>query len=208
MHAAALVMALMINPQASLVVEPPPPPPPPPAPPPTSLPERRFAAGADVVAGSGALPGIAPGVSLRFAAAAGAFSAEVRASIWMSRSAATTSNANAGGSFDLMDAAVAGCAHARRDRRLVPGVCVGAIGLRLHGSGYGVTDPGGATAWSSAALAEANLSIRLTPLNAVRVAAQAVAPIGRPNFALAGVGQVFEPASIWLRGLLGWELHF
>jgi hypothetical protein len=45
-------------------------------------------------------------------------------------------------------------------------------------------------------------------MNFIRVAAQASVPLGRPSFALAGVGQVFEPASIWLRGLAGWELHF
>ena len=33
-------------------------------------------------------------------------------------------------------------------------------------------------------------------------------PLGRPSFELAGVGHVFEPATIWLRGTLGWELHF
>jgi hypothetical protein len=206
MHAAALVMALMINPQASIVPEPPPPPTPPPLPPPIA--ERRYAAGADVVVGSGALPGIAPGIGLRFAAAAGALSAELRASIWASRSTESSSAPGTGGSFNLVDGAIAGCARARRARRLSPGVCVGASIVRLHGTGYGITDPGADAAWWSVAFAEANLRIRLTPSNAVRLAAQGLVPLGRPTFALGGVGQVFEPASFWLRGTLGWELHF
>jgi len=135
-------------------------------------------------------------------------SAELRASIWASRSTESPSAPGTGGSFDLADGAIAGCARARRDRRLSPGACVGASVVRLHGSGYGVTDPDDESAWWTAAFVEASLRIRLTPGNAVRLAAQGVVPLGRPNFALGGVGQVFEPASFWLRGTLGWELHF
>ena len=92
--------------------------------------------------------------------------------------------------------------------RLAPGACIGGSVVRLHGTGYGVTDPGDAVAWWTVAFAEANLRIRLTPSNAVRLAAQGLVPLGLPNFAIGGVGQVFEPASFWLRGTLGWELHF
>jgi len=80
--------------------------------------------------------------------------------------------------------------------------------VRLHGSGYGVGFPTDATAWWTAGFAEANLRLRLTPMNGIRVAADVVVPLGLPTFAIAGVGHVFEPASIWLRGTLGWELHF
>jgi hypothetical protein len=68
--------------------------------------------------------------------------------------------------------------------------------------------PTDTSAWWTAAFAEANLRVRLSPLNAVRLAAQVVVPLGRPSFELAGVGHVFESATIWLRGTLGWELHF
>jgi hypothetical protein len=74
--------------------------------------------------------------------------------------------------------------------------------------GYGVSNPGEATAWWNAAFAEASLRLRVAPRNAVRLAAQGVVPLGNPDFVLAGVGHVFQPASIWLRGTLGWELHF
>ena len=98
MHAAALVLALMINPQASVAAPSPPPPPPSPPPPPVE-PERHFAVGADVVVGNGALPGVAPGLGIRLAAGGSALSAELRASLWASRSIASTTDANAGGSF-------------------------------------------------------------------------------------------------------------
>ena len=63
MHAAALVLGLMINPQASVAAPSPPPPPPSPPPPPVE-PERHFAVGADVIVGNGALPGVAPGLGM------------------------------------------------------------------------------------------------------------------------------------------------
>jgi hypothetical protein len=158
--------------------------------------------------GTGALPDVVPGFGLRVAAGGGALSAELRASIWLSRSIASTSDPSAGGSFTLADGAVAGCARARRDRVLSPGACVGASLVRLHGTGYGVTDPGQASAWWTSAFADASLRFRISTGNAVRLAAQLVIPLGNPNFELAGVGHVFQPASIWLRGSLGWELHF
>jgi hypothetical protein len=208
MRAAALVLALMINPQASLLAEPPPPPPPPPAPPPPPPePERRFAVGADLLVGSGALPGFATGFGLHVAAGA-ALSAELRASLWLSRSAATTEDPGAGGTFDLMDASAAGCARRGHGQPLSPGLCAGASIVRLHGTGYGVGFPSEASAWWTSAFAEANLRVGISALNAVRLAAGVAVPLGRPNFVLAGVGQVFEPASIWLRATLGWELHF
>jgi hypothetical protein len=209
MRAAALVVALMINPQASLLAEPPPPPPPPPPPsPPPSEPERHFALGADVLVDSGALPAFAPGVGLRFAVGVATLSAEIRASVFMSASTASTNDANAGGNFSLADGSAAVCARAIHEEVVSPGVCAGASIVRMHGTGYGVGYPGEASAWWSAALAEANLRGRVGSRNAVRLAAQMVVPIGRPSFDLAGVGHVFEPAAIWLRGTLGWELHF
>jgi hypothetical protein len=161
-----------------------------------------------VLVGSGALPGVAPGIGIRFAAAAAALSAELRASLWASRSTASASDPTAGGSFDLAEGSVAACARALRDWRLSPGACAGASVVRLHGSGFGIGYPTDATAWWSAAFVEANLRAQLTSMNAIRLAAGAAMPLGRPTFEIAGVGHVFEPASIWLRGTLGWELHF
>ena len=156
MHAAALVLALMINPEASFIAEPPPPPPPsPPAPPPER--ERRFAVGLDVMAGTGALPDFAGGFGLRLAVGAAALSAELRGSFWPSRTTASVSDPAAGGSFDLVDGSAAGCARGRHDQLLSPGACAGASLVRLHGSGYGVGYPTQASAWWTAAFAEANL---------------------------------------------------
>src|SRR5438552_3307323 len=104
--------------------EPTPVPNPPPPPPPE--PERRFAAGVEALVGSGALPSLAPGFGLRLAAGGAALTAELRANVWLSRSTASRDVSTAGGNFDLMDVAAAGCARARHDQFLSPGLCVGA----------------------------------------------------------------------------------
>jgi len=158
--------------------------------------------------GDGGQPGVAPGVGLRFAIGVAALSAELRASLWMSRSTASAADAAAGGKFQLFDASAAVCARAFHEGILAPGICLGTSAERLHGTGFGVGYPGEASAWWSAAFAEGNLRVRVGSRNAARLAAQVVVPVGRPSFDLAGVGHVFEPATIWLRGTLGWELHF
>ena len=161
-----------------------------------------------MLVGTGALPRTTPGFGVRLVAGIAMLSAELRASVWMSAATASREEANAGGTFSLADGAAAVCARAAHDAIVSPGLCTGVSLVRLHGVGYGVGYPGEATAWWSAAFAEANLRGRVTTRNAVRLAAQVVVPFGRPNFALDGVGRVFEPAAIWLRGTLGWELHF
>jgi len=208
MRAAALILALMINPNAGFVAAPPPPLPAPPPPPPLPVPERRFAVGAGVQVGRGALPGVTPGLGIRFAFAIAAFSAEVRAGLWSSRSVASPSDPAAGGTFRLIDVGAAACGHAFRTRRVSPGLCVAGIFMRLHADGYGVSNPGEAAAWWLAASTEASVRVGLTPRNALRLAGEALIPAGNPRFAIAGVGPVFEPAAIWLRATMGWELHF
>jgi hypothetical protein len=55
---------------------------------------------------------------------------------------------------------------------------------------------------------EAAVRVKISARNALRVGAEALAPLSRPSFALAGVGTVFRPAALALRASLGWELNF
>jgi hypothetical protein len=208
MRAAALVMALMINPTAGAPPEPPPPPPAPPPPPPPAPPAYRFAAGADIVAGLGALPGLAFGGGLRFAAGGGTFSAIIRGALWGTRRAGSPSDAGAGGSFGLADAGVGGCARALLGQPLSLALCGGALILRTQGAGYGVTNPGQAAAWWSAGFLGGDLRWMMTRRHGLRIGLETVAPLARPTFALQGVGSVYRPAAIGARATLGWEVHF
>jgi hypothetical protein len=215
MRAAALVIALMINPSAGAPIEPPPPPPPPPViaepppPPPPAPPPGPISAGADALVATGLLPGGAvPGIGLRLAWSRAFFRAELRGDGWAGRSAAGPVDGSAGGSFDLLDLGLGACAIGRRGRRIEPGACVGAILWRGTGTGYGVTDPIVATAWWTGGFAEGNVSLRVTPRNAARLGIGAFLPFGRPTYALGGVGAVWQPAAFGARGTLGWELDF
>jgi len=161
-----------------------------------------------VLVGTGAVPGFAGGFGLRFAASASALSAELRGTFWPSHSTAAANDSGAGASFALADGSIAGCARAAHNQILSPGVCAGGSLVRLYGSSYGVGYPGDESALWTAAFADATLRARVSSRNAVRFAASVVVPIGRPSFDIKGVGHVFEPATIWLRGTLGWELHF
>jgi hypothetical protein len=215
MRAAALVLALMINPSAGAEAAPPlrPPPPPPviaaPPPPSPERPPGPLSTGADLLVGTGLLPGGAvTGVGLRLGWTRAMFTAELRGGAWAGRSAASAVDGSAGGSFELIDLDLAGCATARRSRRIAPGACIGATLWRGTGSGYGVTDPGSATAWWTGGFAEGNVRLRLTARNAVRLAIGAFLPFGRPVFALSGIGAVWQPAAFGARGMAGWELNF
>ena len=217
-RAAALVIALMVNPAADLSAAPtvgrpaapiPPVVEPPAAPPPA----RRFALGADLRVGSGELPDGAAGIGVRFAAGGGIFSAQVRGDVWFPRDPSSAAKPSAGGSFDAADLSLAGCATARRatgrgDRRLAPAVCLGAALIATHASGSGVSNPGSATAISTGPFLEGALRVRISERSALRAGVEALAPLSRPNFALAGVGAVFRPAVLSLRASLGWELNF
>jgi hypothetical protein len=208
-RATALVIALMINPAADpsaapTVVHPAAPTPPVATPPP----ERRFALGADLRLGSGELPGGAAGIGARFAAGGGVFSVQARGDFWFPRDAASAAKPSAGGSFGAADLSLAGCATARNNRRLAPAVCLGAALIGTHASGSGVSDPGSVTALSAGPFLEGAMRVRISARNALRAGVEAVAPLSRPSFALAGVGTLFRPDALSLRASLGWELNF
>jgi hypothetical protein len=164
--------------------------------------------GLDVAVGTGLLPGAAAGFELRLGWAENHLQAELRASAWGSKSAASSANPSAGGTFDLTDVGGAGCARVLPSHRATLAFCLGGLALRVHGAGSGVSDPGQATAWWPGAFAEASVYLHLTVRHGLRVAAEGIVPIGRPTFALAGVGSVWRPAALAARGMLGWEVHF
>jgi hypothetical protein len=164
--------------------------------------------GADVAVGGGALPGAAAGVGLRLGAGRGHVQALLRGNVWASRRASSAADTSAGGSFDLLDVGLGACVRAWREHRVSPGLCAGAALLRTHASGFGVTNPGEATAWWNAAFLGGDLCVMLSQKNGLHIGVEALAFGGRPTFSLAGVGSVYRPAPIAARGTLGWEVHF
>ena len=209
MQAAALVVALMINPAAGASPSPLPPPPPPPAPPaPLPPPARRFTVGAALSVGLGALPGPAVGVGGRATAGGPHLAALLRGNVWGERRAASPADASAGGTFDLLDVGAGACARGQPLEAVWLGLCGGATLLWSRGAGYGVTNPGQATSLWGAAFFGPEARVLVTRRSGLHLEIETLVPAARPTFRLAGVGTVYEPAAIAWRASAGWEVHF
>jgi hypothetical protein len=215
--AAALVLALLINPKASLAPEPPavtapPPPSPPPAPPADDGAVfdqlARFGLGLDAVVGSGVLPGLATGLTGRGFFQHGRLVVTVRAGGFFAKSATAAVMPGAGASFYLLESALAICARTLPGRRLGAMLCLGPALERLHGRSSGVSTPGDASAFWPCALAEASGHLRLSRRTRLRLAAEARGLGNRPDFAILGLGTVYRPPVVSLRGALGVDVLF
>jgi hypothetical protein len=213
-RAAALVIALMINPDAGTTVLQPRALSPIHAPQtleragPVDLPpRRRWGLGVDLTLGAGTLPSLGPGLGLR-ARVGQRWSVEVIATLWSPRQADSAAEPSAGGSFSAVDVGAAGCFNARSERRLAPSLCAGADLNRVAANGFGITDPGQATGYWLAGFVEGAGRWFVTPRSGVRLSLMALAAARRPQFSLAGVGPVFQPSILATRGSLGWELDF
>jgi hypothetical protein len=207
-EAAALILAMLINPEA--VSEPPPPPPatpPPPPPPPPPAPHAQLGVGIDALLATGVLPRLAEGMALRLfygrglimiaAQVAGFLSQAVDAPVWPGATA----------SFYRLDAAVGMCATTPA-RRLGGTLCLGGGVARLHGRSAGISSPGQATGYWIEAAIEPSVYLRLTPALRLRLAADARGLGARPNLAINGLGPVYRPAAFNLRGALGIDFLF
>jgi len=219
--AAALVLALLINPDALPKAGPPaeptsppaPPAPPPPAPPPpaTSPPPTvapRFAAGLCAVLGTGVLPGLAKGMAVHFLAYHGRFAVLARAGGFLPEPASADLLPGARASFHRLEGSLALCARTHPGRRLGADGCLGAALTRLHGESAGVSNPGEVSAYFAEGLAELSAHLRLARHVRLRLALEGRGLGSPPDFGILGLGSVYRPAAASLRGALGVDLLF
>jgi hypothetical protein len=215
--AAALVLALLINPQASVgpappTVTAPPPVTAPPAPPAdddaTFDQHARFGMGLDAVMAFGVLPGPAAGLAGRGFFRHGRLVVMARAGGFFAKDKPAAVLPGASASYYVLESALTICARTLPGRRLGAMLCLGPAVERLHGSSSGVSSPGEASAFWACALAEAAGQLRLTRRTRLRLAAEARGLGSRPDFAILGLGTVYRPAAVSLRGALGVEVLF
>jgi hypothetical protein len=223
--AAAVILALMIDPTAVLEPRRPPasaparraasqpatapqPPPRPPAPPASPRPRRvagRVAVfgGVDVTS----LPGTSPGVGGSGALQLGRQRLELGFEYWTGARGHVAARPAAGGDLDLWLFTLSTC-RALLAGRVELGPCLGLDLGRLHGSGFGVARPGeGAALWVAlrgGVLASWEFARRW----ALFARLEAVIPLQRPRFVLTNVGPVYRPAAAGERSLLGLERRF
>lgn len=232
-QAAALVIALMIDPEAALraseqapeeeatpepVVAPEPvaalapEPAPPPAPSPPELPAQRATPWSTAVElGGGLLRGVLPGTALSLEGALVAKRGEERYELLLevlpTRAARPDSQAAVGGRFSLVGGTLSAC-RSLLDVGVALGLCLGANAGRLHAEGFGVSNPGAGSAAYVAA--QGGALVLWSPGGPWDITLQASAEVAcvRPRFVLGNVGDVYQPAALALRSRLGLEYSF
>jgi hypothetical protein len=210
-EAAALLLALLINPKATLDPEPAkvPPPPVPSTPPPPPAPERSgLGCGIEAVFARGVLPGLAEGMAARIFYQRGHVMAAALLGGFLAKETNAPVFPGAAASFYRLESALSLCAATLPGRRLGGALCLGAAIVRMHGESSGVSTPGQATAYWPEAFAEASGRLRLTSATRLRLAAEWRGLGRRPEFAILGLGSVYRPAAVGLGAALGLDVLF
>jgi hypothetical protein len=231
--ATALIVALMIDPEAVAARTAPPapapprpesPPPRPPAteiavsrppPPPPSRPRLapRLSLGAAVAVDVGTLPETAYAAGARLGVKLGRSALEL--GFLASSSASGTipgTTPPAGGSFRFLSGSLAACPAVGLGRRFDLGACAEIEVVQVKGTGFGVTSSFQNDArWL--ALGGGGLArLRLRPHVAVPLRLEGLAPLARPTFVLQGVsqaqGRVYTPSRVVARALLAVDVDF
>lgn len=213
--AAALVLALLINPEAahSLDSEPapvvPPPIPPSPRSPPSPVRQRSgFGCGLDAVLASGVLPSLAEGLVGRFFYQRGLVGAAVQVAGFLPQKESAPVLPGASASFYRLESALEVCAATSSDRSVGGMLCLGGAVARLHGESAGISAPGQATAyWWEGSLAAAGY-LHVTAAARLHLAGELRGLGSTPDFVIVGLGSTYRPAAFNGRGALGIDVLF
>jgi hypothetical protein len=222
--AAALILALMIDPSAALAAPtsaastpppapapptpPPSPPPPPPVPPANPRTTPKVSLGVWGVFEGGSLPGAGFGVAGTVAVTLAALRIEVGVGGLPLRDALVSAPKGAGGHVSLVtgDALLCYDVLPRSAFELSP--CAGYEGGWLHAAGFGVKSPGSGSDFWSAVRAGGLFTWSPVPRFALSLRGEAVVPFVRPTFVLENVGPVYRPGPVSGRLALGAEARF
>jgi hypothetical protein len=169
--------------------------------------QQAFAFGVEATACTGAIGALAPGAGLSAAWLPGHERVEVAAAFYPSSHVDRT-DLGIGGDFDLFVAGVGAC-HAFVWGAFSAGPCLGAEAGRVGASGTGSAVASSST---QAGLWLAGRAGGLAVLDlgrfSLRGEVDAVVPLVRDSFAIRGIDQVYRPAAVSGRLLLGGEIHF
>jgi hypothetical protein len=211
--AAALVLALLINPEAALSSAPEsgpptPAPPPPPNPPLPGHAHSGLGLGLGAVLASGVLPDTAAGLIARLLYRRGILAVALEIAGFFPSEKIAPVLPRASASFYRLESALQLCAATPSDRRLGAALCLGGAVVSLHGQSVGVSAPGQVTAYWPEGLLAVSGQLRLAATTQLRLAADLHGLGSRPDFAILGLGNVYRPAGRSLRGILGLDVLF
>jgi hypothetical protein len=207
-EAAALVIALAINPEAERPAAPPKP---------DTTPELRAssvalptfigpAVSAGITGDSGTVPDGTVGIEANFGWTIGSVRTELSGTYFLERRGTLVDRDDVGATFRLSATSLRGCYQFARDR-LAFGPCVD-VGLQwTKAQGFGPiatrTVSGVTPAIGGALGAEWLISRFFVPYARVG----GVVPLARPEFAVQGMGYVHRAAVVAFRGTVGFEVH-
>jgi hypothetical protein len=167
-----------------------------------------FFAAAGVVAGLGALPGVAAGATLQFGARFDRLRIGVGASYWPPESATNPAHPPAGARVDLETGSVATCATLVRTPRVEGGPCLGFEAGRMHAMGtHAVSTAEGAAAWAAAS-AGGYATVFVLPPVALAAELDVAVPLTIPDFELTHVGTAFEAGRVAGKAMFSTEVRF
>jgi hypothetical protein len=156
-----------------------------------------------VAVASGSVPGLAPGLTLGVAGELGRMSLELGA-LWLPLAKRIVlddpTEPQKGGRFDLLTAEARLCRHFFRVPELR--VCAASEVGSLRGAGFGTAnDRSRRVLWSALGPALSG-AVPLTSALALSLGAEALIALNRPEFELDNVGPVYRPAAVSLRARL------
>jgi hypothetical protein len=226
LDAAAIIVAVAIDPSALERAMPPdrtPPPthaglslaaptdPPPPRAIPPSTPDAtepvRFGGSARALVASGLLPEPIPAIALDVHALfAEIFVLRLGFSYHPPSRGTLAGDSTRGAEIDLLAFAIEACA--RIASAVEIDLCASGEAGAMRASGFGVTHPQNAEVpWGAAGVAARGALVLVGPLRLIATAALLV-PIDRPRFVLDGIGAVFDTDVVSVRGSLGIGAQF
>jgi hypothetical protein len=216
-NAVVLIVALAVNPDASLApavapVEVPPPVVSPPidaAPrvPVAWAPRYGVGAAASVLVDGGSLPKLGLGGEIALSYRPGALELEAVGQALGARATSVANRPSEGASFWMLHAGARACYHVLEGRfDLAP--CLGVGAEWVFANGFGSVIPLDAVARLGVGSVGVKALFGLRDRLNLRVMIEGAAPVNRPTYFIDGAGLVYETAPIWVRGALGFEARF
>ena len=162
--------------------------------------------------GAGLDVGLLPGASASVRAAAGItigpWRVELAGQYWPGSGVVHPTRADVGGHFSLAGGSATVCRDLASGRVAGVGLCAGVEVGAVTGTSYGVTAPATARAPWAAATAGGVGALRVGSRVALRLQVAAVVPVLRPDYQLENIGTVHRLPAVGFRGLFGVEVHF
>jgi hypothetical protein len=168
----------------------------------------HLAAGTELVAGSGGVPGVGFGAGARAFMEVSGTLLELRMAVYWPKAVAIAGSDDARARFLAAQVGVAGCYGSPMEVKVGVLACGGGELAWARGKSSGVSDPDAAHAFWPRLFLGLALRAAVPRRILLRLEGQGVLALFAPRFAVGGRGAVYEPETLGFRVTLGAEKHF